>query len=329
MILKYFELNKINFNKINFLLFHGKNEGYKQEEIKKIKEKLKIKITNYDEKQILENTDDFFGKSLNKSFFDEKEIILINRCSDKIIKVVENLVEKDVTDMTFIFNSEMLDKKSKLRNLFEKDKKLICIPFYEDSVSQLTQITSNFFKKINFSMSQSNINLIVSKSNGDRGILKNELTKIEMFIQKDKKLNTSNLLRLINIVENISISALVDQCLAKNEKKIISILNENNFSNEDCIIIVRTFLNKSKKILKLADEYEKNKNLDLTISSAKPPIFWKDKEITKQQISKWNTENIKNLIYKLFEIEFLIKKNYQNSVNLITNFIFEQCSSKN
>ena len=148
MILKYFELNKINFNKSNFLLFHGKNEGYKREEITKISEKLRIKITHYDEKQILENTDNFFEKSLNKSFFDKKEIILINRCSDKIIKIVENLFEKGVTDIIFIFNSEILDKKSKLRNLFEKSKdQLISIAFYPDTNEILAKLAHQMFKE--------------------------------------------------------------------------------------------------------------------------------------------------------------------------------------
>ena len=104
-------------------------------------------------------------------------------------------------------------------------------------------------------------------------------------------------------------------------------LNENNFSNEDCIMITRSFLLKSKKILKLSSEFKSNKNIDLTISSAKPPIFWKDKEITKQQIYKWTPENIRKLIYSLNEIELLVKKNINNSINLITDFILDQSSS--
>ena len=121
---------------------------------------------------------------------------------------------------------------------------------------------------------------------------------------------------------------MIDNCLAKNSKKTINILNENNFNNEDCILITRVFLNKAKKILILAKEFEKNNNIDLTISSAKPPIFWKDKEITKQQIYMWKTKKIKNLIYKINEIEFHLKKNLGNSVNLITDFLLEQSSSR-
>ena len=329
MILKQYEISKIKTNLFPIILFYGQNNGAKEEEILNLTRSNKdVKHSTYEEKQILDNYETFYNDIASESLFGDKKIFIIKRATDKLVKILEDILEKKFSNFLLILDSTILDKKSKLRNLFEKDKRLICIPFYSDNVTQLTKITNDFFKKINFPISQSNINLIVSKSNGDRGILKNELTKVEMFIQKDKQLNTSNLLKLINIAENLSISDLVDQCLARNDNKIMNILNENNFSSEDCIIIVRTFLNKSKKILKLTNEYEKNKNLDLTISSAKPPIFWKDKEITKQQISKWKTENIKNLIYKLNEIEFLIKKNYQNSVNLTTNFILEQCSSK-
>jgi len=330
MILKQYEISKINTKQFSIILFYGQNSGAKEEEIENLlKKDNNVKQNIYEEKQILENYETFYNDIVSDSLFDEKKIFIIKRATDKLVKILEDIIEKKLSNLLLILDSSVLEKKSKLRCLFEKDKRLICVPFYNDNVNQLTQITYNFFRKINFPISQSNINLIVSRSNGDRGILKNELTKIEMFIQNDKKLNTGNLLKLINIAENFSISELVDQSLAKNNNKIINILNENNFTSEDCIIIVRTFLNKSKKILKLSNDYEKSKNLDLTISSAKPPIFWKDKEITKQQISKWEPESIKNLIYKLNEVELLIKKNYENSVNLITNFILEQCSSKN
>ena len=128
--------------------------------------------------------------------------------------------------------------------------------------------------------------------------------------------------------ENHNISELIDNCLAKNKKKTINILNENNFNNEDCIMIARSFIIKAKKLLTLSKTFETNKNIDLTISSAKPPIFWKEKEITKQQIYKWKSESIKQLIYALSDIELQIKKNINNSINLITDFILLQSSSK-
>ena len=187
----------------------------------------------------------------------------------------------------------------------------------------------NYIKGKNISISSENINLIVDRCNGDREVLLNELNKIEYFSKNGKKITRENIAKLTNLLENHSISELIDNCLVKNKKKTINLLNENNFSNEDCILITRTFLNKSKRILKLLVDFQNNKNIDLTISSAKPPIFWKDKEITKQQIYKWTPEKIKKLIYKLREIELLIKKNINNSINLITDFILDQASSTN
>jgi len=146
--------------------------------------------------------------------------------------------------------------------------------------------------------------------------------------ENGKKIDSKNISKLINLSENHSISELVDNCLAKNKKKIINILNENNFSNEDCIMIIRSFIMKAKKLLVLSKTFETNKNIDLTISSAKPPIFWKEKEITKQQIQKWKPKNIKNLIYALSETELQIKKNINNSINLITDFIISQSLSE-
>ncbi len=327
MILKQYEVSKINVKIHPIILFYGQNNGAKEEEILNLTKKQETKPNIYDEKQVLENSELFYNDVLSESLFDDKKIFIIKRATDKFVKIIEDIIDKNLSNFILILNSDILEKKSKLRNLFEKNKTLVCVPFYPENISQLIQITNNFFKKINFPISQSNINLIVSKSNGDRGVLKSELQKIEMFLHNNKKLTSSNLLKLVNIAENHNISELVDYCLAKNEKKITNILNENNFSQEDCIIIVRTFLNKSKKILKLSSEYEKNKNLELTISSARPPIFWKDKEITKNQILKWKPKNIKNLIYELNDIEFKIKKNLNLSINIITDFILNKSIS--
>jgi DNA polymerase-3 subunit delta len=169
--------------------------------------------------------------------------------------------------------------------------------------------------------------LIVTKCSGDRKALLNEIQKIEYFSKNGKKINSEDISKLINLNENHSISELIDNCLAKNKKKIMNILNENNFNNENCIMITRSFIIKSKRLLALSKVFETNKNIDLTISSAKPPIFWKEKEITKQQILKWNSKNIRQLIYSLSEIELQIKKNINNSINLITDFILFQSSS--
>ena len=326
MIIKSYETNKINFEKNKFVLFYGKNEGFKNEVTNNLI-KNKDNIVKYEEKEILENVNDFIESILSKSLFESEKIIIIKRVTDKILKIIDEVDSKNFEDIKIIFNADNLEKKSKLRSLFEKDKKYICVPFYPDTDQTLSKLTYNFFQKKNILISPSNINLIVNKCNGDREILLNELNKIEYYSKNGKKITTESIAKLTNLIENHGTSELIDSCLAKNKKKIVDILNENNFNNEDCILIIRSFLNKAKKILILSNEFQNNKNIDLTISSAKPPIFWKDKEIVKKQIYEWTPENIKKLIYKLSEIELLIKKNINNSINLITDFILNQASS--
>ena len=325
MIIKSFEIRKINQNKSNIILIYGENEGLKNNILDNLI-KDKNNIFKYEEKDILDNNNEFIESIYSKSLFEDKKNVIIKRGTDKILKTVEEILEKQIEDLNLIINSNNLEKKSKLRSFFEKDKNLICIPVYADNLQTITKLAYNFFKDKNISISQSNINLIVSKSNGDREILFNELLKIEHYCINGKKLNEEIIQQLINLSQDYSISELVDNCLAKNKKKIINIFNENNFNNGDCVIIIRTLLNKSKRLLMLAQEYKKNRNIDLTIASAKPPIFWKDKEITKQQLSGWKPENIQKLIYKIIEIELSIKKDLNNSLNITTDFIIHQSS---
>jgi DNA polymerase-3 subunit delta len=325
MILKSYELKELNLNLKKFFLFYGKNNGLKNEALN-ILFKDKNKISRYEEREILDNENNFIENILSKSLFEAEKFIIIKRATDKILKIIENLTEKNLEDTTIILDSESLEKKSKLRSFFEKSKTLVCVPFYPDNDQTLSKLAYNFLREKKISISSSNINLIVNKCSGDRETLINELQKIQLFSKNGKQINSDNISKLINLNENHNISELVDNCLAQNKRKIISILNENNFSNEDCIMIVRSFIIKSKKLLVLTKEFETNKNIDLTISSAKPAIFWKEKEITKQQILKWSSKNIKQLIYSLSETELQIKKNINNSINLITDFILLQSS---
>ena len=326
MILKYYNLDNKLLEKGNIFLLYGDNEGLKKEVIKKISKD--TQILTYDEKQILNDQNEFFESTLTKSLFEPQKIIVIKRATDKLLKVIEEIFRKNLEDITIIINTNSLEKKSKLRTFFEKEKKLFCIAFYPDNEQTISKLAYDFLRKRNISISPSNINSIALKCNGDRENLFNELKKIESYSKSGKKLTSENIFKLTNMVENYSISELVDSCLVKNEKKIQRILNENNFSNEDCVIITRTFLIKAKKILILSKNYEESKNIDVTISSAKPPIFWKDKEIIKQQVFKWSPDKIKELIYKISELELLVKKNINNSLNLITDFIIYQSSQK-
>ena len=330
MILKFFEIEKVDLKTKRFFLLYGENQGLKNEIIeKKFKKNYSENIFNYDENEVLNNKEIFFNTILTKSFFENEKLIIINRASDKLKEIVEEIIEKKITDLILVLKANILEKKSKLRSLFEKEKQTICVPLYADTNQTLMILVNNFFKRNKILISQQAINLIIERCRGDRQNLNNELQKIQSFIKDKNKIEIKDLLKLTNLAENYDVSELIDGCLAKNKKKTINILNENNYTLEDCILIIRTFLIKSKRLLKLSQSYIEKKNIDEVISSFKPPIFWKDKDIVKQQIKNWSYENIENLIFKINEIELLIKKNSNNSINILSNFIIEQATNSN
>ena len=328
MIIKSFELNKINVKSSNFYLFYGENEGYKNEAIEKIFNiNISKNIYRYEEKEILDNFESFFESIQSKSFFEKEKLIIISRVSDKIKNIIEEIIEKNIEDIKIVLNSGILEKKSKLRSLFEKNKNTICVPFYADSNQTLSKIINNFFREKKIIVSQEKINLLIDRCRGNRENLRNELDKIDNFVKNKKNINIDQIMKLTNLAENYNVSELIDSYLAANFKKTINILNENNFSIEDCILITRTLLIKSKRLYKLLLEINNNKSIEEVISSFKPPIFWKDKEIVKQQIKNWSLSRAENLIYKTNELELLIKKNSNNSINILSDFIINQPNS--
>ena len=322
MIVKTYEVEKIKNTNLSFFLLYGENEGFKNQIIKNI---LSIgfneNIIRYDESDIINKSDLFTSEIKNKSFFDNKKIIIISRATDKINKFLEDFFDTKLEDIRIIVNAGLLDKKSKLRNIFEKKKNLVCIPFYSDDNLTLIRLASLFLKEQKISISQETINLLVERCRGSRENLKNELEKIQNFAKDRKNITSQDIAKLTNLAENYSYAELCDQCLAKNSKKILQILNENNFGVEDCIAITRTIIVKTKRLINLKKNYETDKNVDSVISKFKPPIFWKDKDLIKKQMNNWSLKAASNLLFELNDLELLLKKNNENSTHIVFDFI--------
>ena len=323
MIIKSFEINKKKFDKENLFLIYGENEGHKNEIIKFLEKNFNRNIEKYDEAQILSNSELFYEKIFNQSLFEKEKIVIINRCSDKIFEIIENIIEKKDTDIKIILNANVLEKKSKLRNLFEKNRDLVIVPTYKDSSITLVDIAKKFFSNYKISISQETINLLVNRCNGDRGHLKSELDKILIYIHDKKSINLEEIYKLTNLAENFSINELVDTTLSKNSQKTSDIINESNYKSEDGILILRTFLQKAKRLLNLYEKQNENTNLDILIDNHRPPIFWKDKPIVKRQLENWSMQRIKDLIININKTEEFLKKNSSIGLMLVFNFIYE------
>tara|TARA_B100000989_G_scaffold146704_1_gene109341 strand:+ start:1505 stop:2491 length:987 start_codon:yes stop_codon:yes gene_type:complete len=323
MIIKSFEISKKKFDKQNIFLVYGENEGLKNEIVEILKKKLTGILEKFDETQIINSKELFYEKLLNQSLFEKEKIIVINRCSEKIYEIIESITERVSSDTKIILNAYSLEKKSKLRNLFERSSKLLIIPTYKDTSLSLMEIAKKFFNNYKISISQETINLLVNRCNGDRGHLKSELDKILIYIQDKKNINLEEIFRLTNLSENFSINELVDTSLSKNTKKTSEILNESNYKSEDGILILRTFLQKAKRLLNLYEKHNQNLSFDSLINNYTPPIFWKDKPIIKKQLGCWSKSKIKDLIMNINKTEIFIKKNSSISLMLVFNLIYE------
>ena len=329
MIIKSYEEKKIDLDKQKMHLLYGENQGHIDDLIQKIfKVNFNENIFKYDEQEILKNENIIFNIIKTKSFFDDKKLIIINRTTDKIFKIIEQISQTDLKDVNLVLVSNILDKKSKLRNFFEKKNQIVCVPFYKDNDQSLINIILNFCQNKKINISQQNINLIIQKTNGNRQSIKNELEKIESYSLSKKSISEEDILKIVNVTENHDISSLVDYCLTKDKRKIVEILNDNNFVLEEVIKIIRVFLAKSKRLQILITEAEKTDSIDRAIAEHKPPIFWKDKNIVKKQLQIWKKNNIIELIYKINSIELLTKKNSLNSLNILLDFIFSETTLK-
>ena len=328
MIIKSFNLSNLNKMDCNLVLLYGENEGQKEEVIKNyFLNNFSGEVFNYDEDQILQSRDTFLKTALMNHCSKMKKIIKVNRVTTKLYDVIKELSEKEINNKKIIFNATILDKKSKIRKLFETGKDLICIPFYQDNNYSLFKIASDVFKKNNISISGENINLIIEKCSGDRRNLHNEINKILNYCLEKKKINREEISKLINFYEDENFFVLIDSCLEKNYIKVKKIINNNNFNNNDSIIIIRSLISRLKRLIDLKKLESQIGNVKETVNNFRPQIFWKDKEIVEKQIKIWQTNKIYNLLDQVNEIEVKHKKNSNLSNNLIFDLILNTSNS--
>jgi|TARA_B100001093_G_C26775733_1_gene992261 DNA polymerase-3 subunit delta len=324
MIVKQFELKKKISEDINFYLFYGANEGLIEQTINSLLKPNFSKNTYvYEENEVLNKVEEFKENILNKSLFENNKLIIINRASDKILALVEEIIEREISDIKIVIKARILEKKSKLRIFFEKNKKSIITAFFEDNHQSLLNLTRKFFERQEIKVSSQIINFVIDRSKNNRIVLENELKKIALFLKNKSTVNFDDILKLTNSFDNFNISELTDNCLAKNQKKTLNIMNENTLSSEEHIFILKSFLYKLKRLKKLKENLNKDNNIDSIITSYKPPIFWKDKDIIKQQLKHQTKESLENLIKEVNKIENLVKRNSQISNLIINNFILE------
>ena len=323
MIVKSFHLSNVNVYDFNYYLFYGENEGHKNELINEIfKKKIKGDMFNYEESWILINKDEFLTDLFNKSFFENDKLIIINRATDKILELIEEIFKREPEGIKCILNAQILDKRSKLRSFFEKEKKIIISAFYNDNEISIKNYVFNFLKKNDLRLSNEIINLLIEKTDSNRQILKNELEKLKNLIITKKKINPVDIVKLVKNSDGDNFFELIDFFLLKDKNKLQKILNETNLSSDNTINIVRILLLRIKKLIKIKEIIKSNnQDIEKSLNSYKPPIFWKEKEIIKKQIDINSLDNLNKFTKIIFDLEKIIKKYPDNALKFMLNFL--------
>jgi len=336
MIIKSYEIikNKASFLKFNAFLLYGENYGLKKE----IKELIADSIDNQDknkeilslnEGEIANNEENFYNFIFSGSLFSEKKILIISTSTDKIIKKIEEIIEKIPENIVLIIFSEILEKKSKLRNFFEKNNKTACVACYPDTEKDLEIIATKELKLNNLSLTRESLNLIVEKSNNDRNNLKGELEKIKSYSLNKKSINIEEIKSIINFSGDYKSDSLINECLCGNILQYKKILSELYINTINQVYLLRILSNKIQRLLRLKEIEKDFKNLDSLINSSRPPIFWKEKQIVRKQLSIWHLKDLKKVVDKINETELSCKTYPQISNIIFYNFFSELCKKAN
>ena len=328
MIFKSFvlEQDKKILNDLKCVLFYGENLGLKKEFknlIKNLNKKSESLI--YFQEEIIKNPEIFLNEVINNSLFGNEKFFFIENVNDKILDIINSLNIEYNNKKIFLF-AENLDKKSKLRSYFEKSETLSIVACYPDSEITLKKLISEKLKGFE-GLSPANLNLILEQTSMNRMSIMNEIEKIKIYSQ-NKKINESELLKIIDRKDNDNFNILKDEALNGNKKKTNKLLSDTIFENEKNVYHLNLINQRLNQLLEL--KKETIDNLENSLNKLRPPIFWKDKPNFINQAKKWDKNKIKKALNRSYDIELKIKSD--NSIKkdlLLKAFIIELCQVAN
>jgi len=328
MILKSYEVenNIQNINKFKFILIYGENIGLK-EVLKKniINLKNKADIINFYQEDITKNKDIILNEVKNVSLFVQEKVIIVNQVSEKLVDEIEFLLDCK-EDIKIILIADLLDKKSKLRNLFEKESNLAIIPCYSDNDITLRKVVLTELKEFK-NLNSNTINMILGYSNLERKTILNNLEKIKSFYE-NKVLSEDSLETLLNSDRNEMFENIRDAALSGDKTKLNALLSNFSFSNEDSFLYLNMINYRLIKLLDIHKKNTNNKDFSVTISKMRPPIFWKDKPILLKLLKKWDKQSVIDALIYLGQTEEKIKKNSAiNNLTMVKNSITNICTN--
>ena len=318
-----------NFNllKERFILFYGDNLGLEQDFKKKIKSYYKQnEIISFTQEEILNNETNFFNEIKNISLFETKKIYIINQANDKILEIFKEIEQKFDDQNIYLF-AEVLEKKSKLRNYFEKSKKCGSIPCYPDNELSIKKIIAQRLRGYE-GLTSNNINIICDNCNLDRNKLYNEIEKITIFFE-DKKIETEKLQILLDVKINDDFNLLRDEVLCGNLNKTNKLLSDTVLEQEKTMFYLAV-LNSRLASLNKVNELSIEAPLEVSINNLRPPIFWKDKPNFLLQARKLGKKKIKKILNETYNLEVKIKSNSMIDKNtLMKKLMVDICNLVN
>ena len=327
MIYKSYILEK-NINSIDekITLFYGVNLGLKSDLKTKIIENNKnSEILRYSQDELLKDKALLENEIKNISLFEKNKIFLIENVNDKILQLIQEFENIHSDRKIFLF-SDVLDKKSKLRNYTEKSKKCACVACYEDNEISIKKLIDSRLSGFS-GLSTYNINLIIDSTNLDRSKLNNELNKI-ISCFPNKNILTEKLEVLLNVKENTDFNKLNDEAFLGNKINTNKLLAQTGMDNEKNIFYLNIINLRLEKLMQI-NNYNKS-TIEEAINSLKPPVFWKDKPNLTNQAKKWDKFKIQKMINLTFNLEKKIKSNNLIEKNiLIKKLLVDICSLAN
>lgn len=237
-----------------------------------------------------------------------RRVIRVREAGDALAALFSRFLPDSAGDGLVIVEAGDLPGRSALRRAFDEAPRGAAIGCYPDNARDLAAVTRETFAARHIVASRDAIEFLVGHLGGDRLLTRSELEKLSLYAGDGGRIELADAQAVVSDSAALSLDdavlAAAEGDAAALDRALARVFQEG----ESAVAIIRALLRHLQRLHVLSAQVGAGGSIDTVIRSARPPIFFKQQDSYRRQLTRWNEARLRDALDRLAEAEFRMKQ---------------------
>ncbi|MGY8985081.1 MAG: DNA polymerase III subunit delta [Sphingomonadales bacterium] len=306
-------LTKLN-DQYSGVLIYGPDEGLVRERAHRISKQVvedlsdPFNVVRPSLSQVIEEPSILLDELLSLSMVGGRRLVRLDGAEDKAYQGLEQAlsgIPKDGEKNLLVVTAGNLKPSSKIRKLFEGLEIAVTIACYADSSKDVEELIIEVLGANNLKADPQAISFLLNNLGSDRLISRSELEKIVLYAgdRIDRVIKLEDVITLIGDSATLTLNDIASATTGGDLKRLDQLLERAQSQGENAIAIIRALSRRLQQFHLVKGLIEAGQPIDSAIGKLRPPLFFKEKDIFRNQLFLWSSQKLGKALLLLSDAE--------------------------